>query len=902
MPTLNSSKSRLSHKELWGLVRDDDSSALQGQDAGDAAAPRGGNQDDRPIWLQVEDPDQTAPQGADWLDWLSGWAAAWSVDVEANTGPGHFRHAGTGATSERETAERSEREKAVGVSSDTTISASGESPAATMNSQDGLQLILTHDLESGPAAAGGAHCTLNASIQESTSLADPSVDSGGTIATAALLATAANQPPTDVTLLADQPFNENIAGATVGTLSATDPDAGDTHTFSVSDSRFEVVGDQLKLKDGVRLDFEREPQVNLDVTATDSGGLSFTQTFAISVGDVPEVRFAAFGDYGSRSDAQAVADLVDSLNVDFITTLGDNLYFTDPIDVQIGQFYSNYIGNYVGAYGPGSPTNRFFPSIGNHEYSDPAGGVNASAYFDYFTLPGNERYYDFTKGPIHFFVVNSEPEEPDGRSSTSVQAQWLQSGLANSTSPYNFVYFHRPPYSSGSSVGGSTTMQWPFEQWGATAVFSGHVHNYERILRDANADGIVLPYFVSGMGAGGGASFGTPVEGSAARYNADNGTMLVQVCATSCTFEFWSIAGGGTLIDSYTIDVIDQPPAQEPLFTTGNDVVDFNSITADSYLADSQYNALAGDDTVTLPLSAAAASAAGYDPIQTFSGSDGNDAITGGNLNDTINGEAGTDTLAGGAGDDTLDAGIIADTLIGGAGNDLLDGGSNNDTVDYAAAGAVTVNLALGTASGDGNDTLSNVENVIGSDFDDTITGNTLVNVLTGGGGNDMLLGGAGNDTLTGGAGIDQLFGDAGHDTLKWDTADKFDGGDGFDTLDAILSSADTIDLRGANFANLERVRTGSGKDNVTLSLNDVLSDTADNQFVADLASSSPDTLKIDITGGWSATTPNTTLGPTAVAAGISVSGMTAYTFTNGQDTVTVFTNAEVVNAQTLTS
>jgi Ca2+-binding RTX toxin-like protein len=375
-----------------------------------------------------------------------------------------------------------------------------------------------------------------------------------------------------------------------------------------------------------------------------------------------------------------------------------------------------------------------------------------------------------------------------------------------------------------------------------------------------------------------------------------------------------------------------------PLFTSGNDTVNFNQISAGTYQAGTQYDALGGNDTVTLAVNADAAAAAGFDPAQTFDGGDGNDVITGGTLNDrvsggngndvinggdgndTLAGNSNADTLGGGAGNDSLNGGSSADTLVGGLGDDLLDGGSGNDTVNYAAAaGAVTVNLALGTATGEGSDTLLNVENVIGSDFNDTITGNGVANVLTGGlgndtlhggdandtltgsAGNDTLHGGDANDTLTGSAGIDQLFGDGGHDTLKWDNQDSFDGGDGFDTLDANLSSADTIDLRGANFANLERIRTGSGKDIVTLSLNDVLSDTVDHQFVADLGSSSPDTLKIDTSGGWSETTPNTTLGDTGKAAGISVSGMTAHTFADGLGhTVTIFTNAEVVTPQDL--
>jgi hypothetical protein len=87
------------------------------------------------------------------------------------------------------------------------------------------------------------------------------------------------------------------------------------------------------------------------------------------------IRFAAFGDYGENSAREAaVANLVDSLNPDLIITTGDNSYGPGPIDDNIGQYYSDYIGNYTGAYGPGSSTNRFFPSIGNHDYSDSGDG------------------------------------------------------------------------------------------------------------------------------------------------------------------------------------------------------------------------------------------------------------------------------------------------------------------------------------------------------------------------------------------------------------------------------------------------------------------------------------------------------------------------------------------------
>ncbi|WP_422004255.1 cadherin domain-containing protein [Pyruvatibacter mobilis] len=97
-----------------------------------------------------------------------------------------------------------------------------------------------------------------------------------------------NEVATDIAL-DNNTVAENDAGAVVGTLTTTDPDAGDTHTYAVSDDRFEVVDGQLKLKDGVSLDHEAADTISLDVTTTDAGGLSRTETFTISVGDENEV-------------------------------------------------------------------------------------------------------------------------------------------------------------------------------------------------------------------------------------------------------------------------------------------------------------------------------------------------------------------------------------------------------------------------------------------------------------------------------------------------------------------------------------------------------------------------------------------------------------------------------------
>ena len=257
--------------------------------------------------------------------------------------------------------------------------------------------------------------------------------------------------------------------------------------------------------------------------------------------------FAVIGDYGSDSvNEAAVAALVKSWDPDFIITTGDNNYFSGEsatIDQNIGQYYHDYIFPYSGAYGAGSPDfNRFFPSLGNHDWASATG---ADPYLNYFTLPGNERYYDFGWGPVHFFALDSDTHEPDGVDSASLQAAWLQDRLAAATEPWKIVYMHHPPYSSSAVHGSTNYMQWDFQGWGASAVLAGHDHTYERIAVNG------FPYFVNGLGGQTLYSFGTPVSGSQVRYNDQYGAMLVDASAAQLTFRF--IAVDGALADTFTL-------------------------------------------------------------------------------------------------------------------------------------------------------------------------------------------------------------------------------------------------------------------------------------------------------------------------------------------------------------
>ncbi|HYC95141.1 MAG TPA: metallophosphoesterase [Sphingomicrobium sp.] len=250
------------------------------------------------------------------------------------------------------------------------------------------------------------------------------------------------------------------------------------------------------------------------------------------------IKFAAFGDIGNTSNSAEVARLVRNRGAELILMLGDLCYGSVPIAIQINANYLTEKAN-----------GKLRPALGNHEFSDACGGNAASGYRAYFSLPGNERYYEFKRGPVHFFAINSEIE-PDGHSATSKQALWLKSRLAASTSPWQIVFFHRAPYSSGSEHGSTRYMQWPFEAWGVDAVLAAHDHDYERIIKDANGDGVKMPYFVSGLGGKSRRSFGTIVAGSVKRYNSAYGALFVTATATSMKFEFRRT--GGTLIDSYT--------------------------------------------------------------------------------------------------------------------------------------------------------------------------------------------------------------------------------------------------------------------------------------------------------------------------------------------------------------
>ena len=182
----------------------------------------------------------------------------------------------------------------------------------------------------------------------------------------------------------------------------------------------------------------------------------------------------------------------------------------------------------------------------------------------------------------------------------------------------------------------------------------------------------------------------------------------------------------------------------------------------------------------------------GADVVKGLGGNDvicggrGPDSVVGGNGQDLVVGEAGNDELVGGSGEDVLRGSSGGDAIGGGAGNDVLVGGIGDDvmiggvgvdTVSYAGTSiGVVADLASGSATGVGGDSVTSAEGLVGGSGSDVLTGDESDNGLMGGAGDDTLQGGTGDDSLLGENGEDALAGEAGMDSL--------DGGPNADVLD----------------------------------------------------------------------------------------------------------------------
>lgn len=193
----------------------------------------------------------------------------------------------------------------------------------------------------------------------------------------------------------------------------------------------------------------------------------------------------------------------------------------------------------------------------------------------------------------------------------------------------------------------------------------------------------------------------------------------------------------------------------------------------------------------------------------------GDDTVVGLPGNDFIFGDEGNDLLSGASGPDRLDGGDGDDTLLGDSGADTLDGGADHDVADYTlSTSAVVVNLLTQSGSGPGyssGDVYLGIEEVVGSIWNDTISGAAGAETLLGGAGADSLVGGDGADSLNGGTSGDRLFGGSGADTLVGDSGD--DTLKGEDDNDQLFTGLGDDRAEGGDGDDF--VRTSNGNDSM---------------------------------------------------------------------------------------
>ena len=220
--------------------------------------------------------------------------------------------------------------------------------------------------------------------------------------------------------------------------------------------------------------------------------------------DADPVRFAVIGDFGSGAKRFHVNELIAGWGVDFVITVGDNAYSKDTSDA--GHPQNAFEVDVVASFRMFIEEGNFFPSLGNHDYRAQGGGIvpeRVQRYLDTLKPPrdgqGEGRYYEFARGPVHFFALNSNGKhEPDGGIRFwDKQGDWLREQLAAAREPFKVVYFHHTPYTTGTEDGPTGSMRWPFKEWGASLVLAGHEHNYERFDRRG------LTYVVNGIGGAG---------------------------------------------------------------------------------------------------------------------------------------------------------------------------------------------------------------------------------------------------------------------------------------------------------------------------------------------------------------------------------------------------------------
>ena len=247
------------------------------------------------------------------------------------------------------------------------------------------------------------------------------------------------------------------------------------------------------------------------------------------------VRFAVIGDNGTGTSeeyevAQQVERYREAIGYDFVVMMGDNIYG--------GHKPQDFVKKFEQPYKPLLDAGvKFYATLGNHD--DPDIERNYKLYD-----MGGQRYYNFKKGDVEFFVLDSTYMDP-------TQLAWVKSKLESSTAKWKICYFHHPLFSDGKYHGSDLDLRSKlmpmFQADGVNVVLSGHDHVYERIKPQSG-----IYFWVVGNSGELRAHDLRPSPNTAQGFDTDRTFMLVEIDGDQLYFQ--AISRAGATIDSGTLE------------------------------------------------------------------------------------------------------------------------------------------------------------------------------------------------------------------------------------------------------------------------------------------------------------------------------------------------------------
>jgi hypothetical protein len=266
-----------------------------------------------------------------------------------------------------------------------------------------------------------------------------------------------------------------------------------------------------------------------------SGSVAWTgaRQIALPLGGADAVRFAVIGDNGSGKAPQyevgrQMLQAHGAFPFNFVVMVGDNLYGS--------QTRRDFIDKFETPYGPLLRMQiPFYAALGNHD--EPA-----NRDYPGFNM-GGQRYYSFVRGPVRFFVFDTNVMDPK-------QLAWIEAALQGSTEPWKIAVFHHPLYSDGDRHGSNIQMRVALEplliKYGVDVALTGHEHIYERIAPQKG-----ITHFI--VGSSGQLRKGglTPSAMTAAGYDQDQVFMVASIVGDEMVFQ--AVSRTGAIVDAGTV-------------------------------------------------------------------------------------------------------------------------------------------------------------------------------------------------------------------------------------------------------------------------------------------------------------------------------------------------------------